>query len=245
MCKYDFSGSNFSVDPSPYAMPPYQYRDNEMFTIVLKTDPELLRTLVPEPLEPNADNIMVIYIGWLHIEEPKHITYGEAGIMIPTSFGDRLGTYMPILYLDEMETLTSGREVWGFPKFRGEIAFKRTEASVEASVSSDGVKIIDAKMDFDKPGEPLPVYDREHFLLKSIPSVTGEGYEVRQIDSCKVTGDNRKEILLGDVKLNLASTDKDPLGKIPIHEIVSSTYTVGDITLGHGEVIHDYLAGGK
>ena len=118
MSKYNFSGTNLSFEQPPYAMPPYVYRDNEMFTIVLKTDPELLRTLVPEPLEPNADNIMVIYIGWLHIEEPKHITYGEAGIMIPTSFGDRLGTYMPILYLDEMETLTSGREIWGFPKFR-------------------------------------------------------------------------------------------------------------------------------
>ena len=245
MSKYDFSGTNLSVDPAPYAMPPYQYRNNEMFTIVVKTDPELLRALVPEPLVPNAENKMVIYIGWLHIEQPKRITYGEAGIMIPVSLGDRVGTYLPILYLNEMETLTSGREVWGFPKFRGEIAFNRTEASVEASVSSDGIKIIDAKMDFREAGEPIPVYDREHFLLKSIPSVTGEGYEVRQIDTCKVTGDSRKEILLGDADLKLTSTDRDPLGAIPVHEIVCSTYTVGDITLNHGEVIHDYLAKGS
>jgi acetoacetate decarboxylase len=245
MSNYNFSGSHFSVNPPPYALPPYQYRNNEMFTIIVKTDPELLRTLVPEPMVPNADARMVIYIGWLHIEKPKQITYGEAGIMVPVTLGDRAGTYMPILYLDEMETLTSGREVWGFPKFRGEVAFNRTETFVEASVSSGGVKIIDAKMDFTKPGEPIPVYDREHFLLKSIPSVTGNGYDLRQINTCKVTGDNRKEILLGDADLKLASSDSDPLGEIPVREIVSSTFTLGDITLSHGEVIHDYLAAGR
>jgi len=61
----------------------------------------------------------------------------------------------------------------------------------------------------------------------------------------EVTGDNRKEILQGDVDLKLASTDSDPLGEIPVQGIVSSTYTLGDITLNHGEVIHDYLAGGS
>jgi acetoacetate decarboxylase len=239
--KYDFSKTQFSVDPPPYAMPPYQYRDNEMFTLKVEVDAEYLRDLVPEPMVVNAENIMVIYIGWLHVAEPTRISYGEAGIMVPVSLGKRIGTYMPVLYLDEVELLTSGREVWGFPKFHGEVSFARTENGVEASVREGDVDIIHMQMDFQQRGEPIPVYEREHFLLKSIPSVTGVGHEVRQINTCKVRNDTRKEIQEGEADLTLRSTPKNPLGDIPIKNIVSSVYTVGDIVLDRGEVIHDYL----
>ena len=52
-----------------------------------------------------------------------------------------------------------------------------------------------------------------------------------------------KEIWGGQAELNLASSARNPLGDIPINKVISSVYTVGDITLDNGEVIHDYLAG--
>jgi acetoacetate decarboxylase len=241
MTAYNFSGTNLSTEPPPYAIPPYQYRSNEMFTLIVETDAEFLRALVPEPMVPNEDNRLVIYVGWLHVEEPTKITYGEAGLMVPVTLGERAGTYMPVLYLDEIELLTSGREVWGFPKFRGDIEFQRSDQGVAAKVTEDGVDIITMQMDFDRPGEPIPVYDREHFLLKSIPCVSG-GYDVRQINTCQVRNDNRKEIWEGQASLQMQSTAKSPLGDIPVKRIISSVYTVGDIVLDQGEVIHDYLA---
>jgi acetoacetate decarboxylase len=243
MSKFDFSGTHLGVDAPPYAMPPYQYRNNEMFTLKVETDPAYLRALVPQPMVVNTDNILVIYIGMLHVTEPAQITYGEAGIMVPVTLGERAGTFMPVLYLDEVELLTSGREVWGFPKFRGEISFSREKNAVEARVRDAGVEIIHMQMDFQHEGQPIPVYDREHFLLKSIPSVDGKGFDVRQINTCKVRNDDRKEIREGQAALTLRSTSKNPLGDIPIKAIVSSVYTVGDIILDRGEVIHDYLAG--
>lgn len=243
MSKYDFSATNFSVDPPPYAVPPYQYRDNEMFTLIVETDADYLRALVPQPMLPNADNRLVIYVGMLNVVKPNITTYGEAGLMVPVTLGDRAGTYMPILYLDEVELLTSGREVWGFPKFRGDISFKRESQSVVATVTESDVEIISMKMDLENKGEPIPSYNREHFLLKSIPSVSGDGYDVRQINTCLVRDDNRKEIWGGQAELNLASSARNPLGDIPINKVISSVYTVGDITLDKGEVIHDYLAG--
>jgi acetoacetate decarboxylase len=243
MSKYDFSGTQLGVDAPPYAMPPYQYRNNEMFTLKVETDPAYLRALVPQPMEVNAENILVIYVGMLHVTEPTQITYGEAGIMVPVSLGERSGTYMPVLYLDEVELLTSGREVWGFPKFHGEVSFDSSDAGVEARVTEAGVDIIHMQMDFQRAGDPIPVYDREHFLLKSIPSVDGNGHDVRQINTCKVHDDNRKTIQEGEADLTLRSTTKNPLGDIPIKAIVSSVYTVGDIVLDRGEMIHDYLAG--
>jgi acetoacetate decarboxylase len=239
---HDFSGTCLSVDPPPYALPPYQYRDNQMLTLKVEVAEDYLRALVPEPMIVNKDNILVIYIGWLHVIQPKVVSYGEAGIMIPVSIGGRLGTYLPVLYLDEVELLTSGRELWGFPKFRGDVSFNRDDSSVSASVSDGGINIIEMAMDFRRAGEPSPAYDREHFLLKSIPAVSGDGFDVRQINTCRVRNDHRKEIWEGEADLQLHSTNANPLGDIPIRNSVSSVYCVGDILLDHGEVVHDYLA---
>jgi acetoacetate decarboxylase len=242
MSKYNFRGTNFSVDRPPYAMPPYQYRDNEMFTLKVETDAEYLRALVPEPMQVNSENLLVLYIGSLHVAEPKAIDYCESGIMVPVTLNGRNGTYMPVLYLSNVELLTSGREVWGFPKFPATIRFNRNEASVEASVMESDVEIMHMKMDLQHSGNPIPVFDREHFLLKSIPSVDGRGYDVRRINSCAVRNDHRKEIWEGQADLALHSTANNPLGDIPIHRVVSSVYTVGDIILDQGELVHDYLA---
>lgn len=237
-----FANTNFNMEAPPYAVPPYQYRDNEMFTLKFEVERDYLRELVPEPLELNTDNILAVYVGWLHVVEPAQISYGEAGIMIPARLGERQGTYMPVLYLDEVELLTAGREVWGFPKFHGEVLFKRGESGVSAQVLDGDDAIIDVSMEFERRGEPVPVYNLEHFLLKSIPSVSGSGYDLRQINTCKVRNDNRKEIWEGEGKYQLRSTPRNPLGDIPIKRLISSVYTVGDIVLDHGEVVHDYHA---
>ena len=78
-----------------------------------------------------------------------------------------------------------------------------------------------------------------------MPNVTGDGYDVRRLNTCKVRNDHRKEIREGRADLALASTAKNPLGEIPVTQVVSSVYTVGDILLDRGEVIHDYLAGAR
>jgi acetoacetate decarboxylase len=79
-------------------------------------------------------------------------------------------------------------------------------------------------------------------LLKSVPSVDGKVHDVRQINSCGVRNNHRKEIWEGEVDLTLRSDADNPLGDMPIKRIVSSVYTVGDIILDKGELIHDYLS---
>jgi acetoacetate decarboxylase len=238
----NFSGTNLSsVDVQPYAMPPYVYRDCEMLSVVIRSTPEVMRDLVPELLVPNSDNYLVLYVGLFNVTKPAKISYSEAGIMIPVTFGDREGTYMPVLYLDESEMLTGGREVWGFPKFFADVEYTREENSVTATVNSEGTTLISAHMQLDKRGEAPPMHDHEHFLLKSIPSPTGVGFDVRQINTCLVRDDNRRDLFEGPVELTLDSTKSNPLGNIQIEEIVVGYCNKGDLILDVGEVIHDFL----
>jgi acetoacetate decarboxylase len=50
-----------------------------------------------------------------------------------------------------------------------------------------------------------------------------------------------KELYTGSATLKLGSSVSDPLGEIPILEILEGRYTVDDMILGYGDVIYDYL----
>jgi acetoacetate decarboxylase len=53
-----------------------------------------------------------------------------------------------------------------------------------------------------------------------------------------------KELYKGKATLELGSSSIDPLGKIPIVEIVRAEYMVVDGTVDYGDVIYDYLKQG-
>ena len=54
-------------------------------------------------------------------------------------------------------------------------------------------------------------------------------------------GSQAKEYYSGKGNLVLKSSDLDPLGEIPILEILNIGFSVEDLVLDHGEVLLDYL----
>ena len=134
-----------SHGPSAYSIPaaaplygplPYLYRGCPQLLIPFRTTPEVTRHLVPEPLEPNPDDLMFVMIGEMNSDEfgNNH----EVFIAVPASFGSLTGNYAVALYLDDDAAIASGREVWGWPKkaavFRGE----ETDDVVTATSSGVG-----------------------------------------------------------------------------------------------------------
>lgn len=234
--------SNLAFENHAYVMPPYVYRDNKMLTFTVKTSPEILQELVPAPLVPNADNNIVVYVGALNIVEPAGCPYDEAGIMIPVTYEGNPYTFLPVLYLDEMDPLLAGREVWGFNKIRADIYFREENGRVEAGVISENVSLIEASLDLTEELEPRPSLEREHVLLKRVPSVESiNEFEIKRLTTCKVTNDVRHQVSTGKGTLSLGSTQRDPLGSIPILEIVDVTCTRGDLTLNYGRTLYDYF----
>jgi acetoacetate decarboxylase len=237
-----FEGTHLCSKSAPYPMPPYTYENNRMLGIIIRTSPDLLRELVPEPLAVNPDDQMIIYVGALNVVAPVRFSYYEAGIMIPASDGREEGVYMPVLYLDKALPIVVGREVWGFPKFQADLSLKEEGGVVRATVISEGTSLIDATLHLGDPIPPMNVSPSTIFLMKTIPSVTGPSvYDVKQLTTCVFRDEMNREMRPGEVTLRLGSTPSDPLGEIPVLEIVSSFYFIGDLVLDYGRVVHDYL----
>ncbi|HEX9023756.1 MAG TPA: acetoacetate decarboxylase family protein [Geobacteraceae bacterium] len=237
-----FEGTHLCSKSAPFPMPPYSYEDNRMLAVIIRTSPDLLRELVPEPLVANPDGQMIIYVGALNVVSPERLGYSEAGIMIPSSDGREEGVYMPVLYLDKVLPIVEGREVWGYPMHQADLSLKEEGGIVRATVISEGTSLIDATF---HPGPAIPptnMSPRTFFLMKKVPSATrATAYDVKQLTTAVLRDEMTREVHPGDVTLRLGSTPYDPLAEIPLLQIVSSFYFTGGFVLDYGRVVYDYL----
>ena len=102
-----------------YPRGPYHFYNREFVVISYRTDPEILRAVVPEPLEVVGDTV-----NYEFIRMPDSTGFGdytETGQVIPVRFKDAKGEvqeggYVHAMYLDDNSPIAGGREIWGFPK---------------------------------------------------------------------------------------------------------------------------------
>ncbi len=231
-----------SVAPS-YLEGPYEYRDCWWVAVVFKSTPETLRELVPEPLEPNADNIMSAWVGSLH--SAGFGPYHEAVIAVPVRFQDIAGRYNVYLYVDNDAAIAGGREIWGYPKKGARFSRIESAETVRYAVERGGVQIIGASVvlaDLGNPEEllpPLPVIN-----LKIIPSVKqGAPPDVQQLTVTILENYRIKTAYKGNATVEFGMSPADPLHRIKVEEIVAGYYLQMDADLTYGDVLFNYLTG--
>jgi len=236
-------------NPFPlYSAPPFQFRDNRIIVIIFKSTPDIVRELVPEPLLPNPDNLVFIYIGSLNFENPPfgRFNYLEAGIGVPAFFSKTktLGNYAVCLYLNKALPIVPGREIWGWPKKDAEITFTEKDGEISGRVERFGTVLLKVSGTRQKKLEPGAGQPQMPWLLqKIIPSARKNAPpEVWQLISSVNVDNLTKEFWDCTAKLEFATGPQDPLGNIKILEIVSAQFSVGDFAMDYGEVVHDYLA---
>src|ERR1700744_3684832 len=112
----DVGAKAFAMPLNNPAFPPgpYKFYNREFVIISYRTDPGLLRAVVPEPLEPIGDTV-----NYEFIRMPDSTGFGdytETGQVIPVSFHGRKGGYSHCMFLNDEPPIAGGRELWGFPK---------------------------------------------------------------------------------------------------------------------------------
>jgi acetoacetate decarboxylase len=237
-----------------YGVPPLKYVDSKIVTVLFKTSPQVLLNLVPQPLLPNPDSLMFAYTSSLNVQAHQSegfsfpgANYFEVVLGVPVRFDKTGGNYCVVMYLDKTVTgISIGREIWGYPKKGANITFAENDGKVSSTVDRLGTTIL--KLSFERTQKVEPVPPRlptPTFNLKLIPSVRKDAPpEVMQLTST-VTEFKRKEMWRGKGLLEFGSLSADPLGNIPVLQIVAAQYEVAEGSLPHGEVVYDYLAKGR
>lgn len=100
-------------DPS-YPPGPYRFFDREYMVISYRTNLDVLRALVPEPLEVTEPIVKYEFI-----RMPDSAGFGdytETGQVIPVSLYGEKGVFVHSVYLDDDAPIAGGREIWAFPR---------------------------------------------------------------------------------------------------------------------------------
>jgi acetoacetate decarboxylase len=247
--------------PKPFTTPffaplygslPVKYSECKMVSVTFKTDPEVVQKLVPKPLVPHPEGLMLINAGEFSVPNYERDgfsfpgrDYLEVALGTPVKFGEMPGRFWIVLYLDKQYAgVPIGREVWGHPKKAADITFMQEGGNITSRVARFGKTVID--LGFRQTGkiEPVPVVPPANsYNLKYIPSVKKDAPpEVMQLTVVR-TRIQVKEMYSGQATLKFGSLSADPLGTIPIRQIVSANYgIISSGELDYGEVLHDYLA---
>ncbi|SEF15658.1 acetoacetate decarboxylase [Rhizobiales bacterium GAS191] len=228
-----------------YPPGPYRFIDREYLIITYRTDPAMLRAVVPEPLELDEREPFVKYE---FIRMPNSTGFGdytESGQVIPVSFRGRKGGYTHCMFLDDEGPIAGGRELWGFPKKLGEPSLRVETDTLVGTLDYGRIRVATGTMGYKyRPADLAAVHaslEVPNYLIKIIPHVDGSA-RICELVEYHLTGINVKGAWVGPGALDLHAHALAAVAELPVIEIVSATHILADLTLGLGRVIHDYLS---
>jgi acetoacetate decarboxylase len=239
------------VKANAYAMPltnpaypkgPYRFFNREYVIISYRTDPEALRAVVPEPLLPTEPVVKYEFI-----KMPDSTGFGdytESGQVIPVSFNGEEGVFVHSMYLDDESPIAGGREIWGFPKKLASPKVVHEGDVIVGTLHYGSVNCATATMGFKHKPVDLDVIKQSmgkpNFLIKIIPHVDGSP-RICELVKYHLTDVHVKEAWTAPADLQLFNHVIADVAKLPVLEVLSAVHFTADLTLGMGEVVHDYL----
>jgi acetoacetate decarboxylase len=225
-----------------YPMGPYRFVNREFLIITYRTDMEALRAVVPEPLEFTEPIVKYEFI-----RMPDSTGFGdytESGQVIPVTYKGVHGGYVHSMYLNDDAPIAGGREIWGFPKKLAEPSLRVEKDALVGTLDYGSLRVANASMGYKHKALDLAAVkaslEAPGFLLKIIPHVDGSPR------ICELVRYFLKDITVkgawsGPAGLELFDHALAPVAELPVREVISATHILTDLTLGLGEVVHDYL----
>ncbi len=229
------------TNPS-YPRGPYRFVNREYMIISYRTDPDALRAVVPEPLEI-GDPI----VKYEFIRMPDSTGFGdytESGQVIPVTLNGVAGGYVHSMYLNDDAPIAGGREIWGFPKKLADPSLRTEKDTLVGTLDYGSIRVATGTMGYKHNALDNDVVLKSllapNFLLKIIPDVDCTP-RICELVRYFLTDVTVKGAWSGPAGLELFDHALAPVAELPVREVLSATHIVADLTLGLGEIVHNYL----
>jgi len=225
-----------------YPPGPYRFYNREYFVITYRTDPAVLEQIVPAPLalaEP------VVKFEFIRMPDSTGFgDYTESGQMIPVTFEGKPGAYVHSMYLNDESPIAGGREIWGFPKKLAEPSLRPDKDTLCGTLDYGPVRVATGTMGYKHraldPDSVKNAFLVPNYTVKIIPDADCRPR------ICELVRFHLEDLVIkgawsGPAALELYPHALAPVARLPVLEVVSAIHVLTDLTLGLGEVVHDYL----
>jgi acetoacetate decarboxylase len=225
-----------------YPRPPFRFVDREFVIVTYRTDPEALARVVPAPLKVAEP---IVKYEFIRMPDSTGLgSYVESGQVIPVTLDGKPGAYTHAMYLDNLAGIAAGRELLGFPKVLAQPKLEIHSDSLVGTLDYNGVRVATATMtykyntvDLNRVAQSM---EEPGYLLKIIPHVDGTT-RICELVRFHVQDVKLKGAWTGPASIELHPHCLAPVSRLPVLEVVSAMHILADLTLGGGEVVHDYL----
>ena len=227
-----------------YPPGPYRFVDREYMIITYRTDLDALRAVVPEPLEIGEPLVKYEFIRMP--DSTGFGNYTEAGQVIPVTFEGKPGGYVHSMYLDDDAPIAGGREIWGFPKKLAQPSLSSAKDVLLGTLDYGTVRVATGTMGYKHraldAAKVKAAMVQPGFLLKIIPHVDCSP-RICELVRYYLEDVTVKGAWEGPAAIELFEHALAPVARLPVLEVISGVHILADLTLGLGEVVHDYLKG--
>ncbi len=218
--------------------------NRETLAIHYRTEPEAVRKWLPEPFRV-VDPIVTFEV--VSMPDCSGLgSYHESGQLIEVELDGIKGSLSHMMYLDNIAGMLAGREVLGFPKKLGSPVLGIEGDTLVGTLDIGNTRVATATMaykydELDSEAIKQATESANNFLLKMIPHVDGS-LRVCEIVQYPITDVVMKGAWSGPGTVHYAPHALAPFTDMPVIEVLETTHTIMDMSLGLGKVVHDYLA---
>jgi acetoacetate decarboxylase len=229
------------------------FLDAEMLVATFRTDPSIVKEIVPRPLVPTREPLATAFVA----KYPKTnfgCVYNEGALFVHCQFKGEKGLYCLSMPVDDDMAMIGGREQFGYPKkIADRITLENNEGKVVGSVMRKGAEIlrIECKIEGEAPnrfmedlGTPTkdwdgtPCYKVISFLFKYFQSPGGASFDyLPRLIREPVLFRAQEKTQKGIGTVVLTSTPCDPLGEVTVGDMVSLFYGKMHNTMLPGKVV--------
>ena len=233
----------------PYCSPSaskieYKMKNREYFIIRYETDFDALQEIVPEPLKVVSNVVKMEFM-----KMPDAYGFGsfqEAGQQIEVEFEDKKGAYVHQMFVNDVASISAGREIWGYPKKYASPDLKVDVDTLLGTLKYNSTIVAAGTMGYKyhtldgtkkkKDLEETPIY-----MLKIIPHVNLKEASICQLTKCFIKDVTVHGAWSGPSNLQIFNHALADLNQLPVRKILGASYFVADVNLVGGEVAFDYL----
>jgi acetoacetate decarboxylase len=222
---------------------PYRFVDREYLNIIYRTDPDAMRALVPEPLRVVEPLVKFEVMKMPDVSGLGAFT--ESGQVLRVEHEGQPADYLHAMYVDNLGSITSGREISAFPKKFGNALLQLDVDTLLGTLDYRTQRVATATMGYKHhvldEAEARAEITRPTYALKLLP-----GYD-RRLRICELVHSQITDLTIkgawtGPARLQLFAHALAPLADLPVLEVVSASHVLCDLTLGRPSVVLDYLA---
>jgi acetoacetate decarboxylase len=194
----------------------------ESVQAVYETDPEIIASVLPKPLEPGPEPLVRLALTTVTMAGMP--TFGAGWFGVQARHGDKIGEYPLFMPMTTEQATVGGRDTYGEPKKIADVWSRKDGDKIEAGIARMGFTVCEIHGTL---GEVRPNYEKSKcdFWFKVSPSAENPG-ELDQ-DPLLVYGEKTEKTRnyrAIDGELILKDSPIDPIADLVIRRMVDLSW---------------------